>query len=768
MSLAARAAVLTAFQQPLTIQEFPVPSSLETGAARVRVTTAGICGTDVHLWRGELPLQLPLILGHETAGVLEQAGPGLTKDWRGKALRAGDRVTWASSISCGECFYCRFKAQPTRCVSRKAYGISYPSTESPYLRGGYAEQILLRPGTALFRLPDQLSEDALIGAGCALTTAIHGLERAPLAWRDTVVVQGTGPVGLAAIALCRDAGASRIIAIGGPNHRLQLARDFGADMVIDIDDVQQVDERLRMVRAETGGFGADMVIECVGRPEAVNESVELGRDGATVLVLGQYGNAGNIAFNPHTVTRKQLRIIGSWGFEPRHVARAIDFLCGQWGADVRSRDHSPVSVRERECSPGNCTRAARRKDGAAALKRAWVWILVLVVILISALVLRKQEPPQVAFARVVRGTIVSNLPTNGKVEPVEWESVRAETAGLISSVPVREGQKVSAGAIIARLSQPGAAQELAGASARAAQSRSALETLHHGGQSEQMAELDAGIAKARFDREVADRDFHTLSRLVEKQAATSFEVLSAKQRLDAADLAIKTLTLRRQALVSPNDIAGGRARLAEAEADRQSAEVKLGTGIVVSRIPGTVYSLPARPGNYVNAGDLLANIGNLDQLRVKVFVDEPELGRIKVGLPVRITWDGLPTRVWEGAIERMPTEIVSLGSRQVGEVWATIANQQHDLVPGTTVNAEVRTDVAQNALLVPKTALRRDRGPVGVYVRRDGRLAWQAIATGTSDVSNTAVTKGLKEGELVMLPTDLPVKEGDRVRALIQ
>ena len=402
------------------------------------------------------------------------------------------------------------------------------------------------------------------------------------------------------------------------------------------------------------------------------------------------------------------------------------------------------------------------------MKRAWIWIVALVVALVLLLFLRKHEPPQLVFTRVQRKTIVSNLPTNGKVEPLEWAAVRAETAGLISSVPVKEGQTVKAGAIIARLSQPGASEELAGATARANQYRSALETLRRGGQSEQLAELDASIAKARFDHDVADRDYHTLQRLVEKQAATNFEVTSAKQRLDAADLAIKTLTARRQAVVSPNDIAAGRARLAEAEADVQSAQVKLGTSIVQTRVAGTVYSLPARPGNYVNAGDLLANVGTLDELRVKVFVDEPELGRIKVGLPVRITWDGLPNRFWEGSVERMPTEIVSLGSRQVGEVWVTIVNGQHDLVPGTTVNAEVRTDVAQDALVIPKTALRRDRGPVGVYVLRDKRLLWQPVITGTSDVTDTSILKGLNVGELVLLPTDTPFKEGDRVRALVQ
>ncbi len=388
--------------------------------------------------------------------------------------------------------------------------------------------------------------------------------------------------------------------------------------------------------------------------------------------------------------------------------------------------------------------------------------------IVLLLLLRKHEPPVLAFSRVTRRTIVSNLPTNGKVEPLEWQSVRAETAGLISAVPVKEGQSVPAGAVIARISQPGASQDLAGAEARAAQFRSDLETLRRGGKSASLAELDAALAKARFDRDVAQHDTEVLQRLVQQQAATDIEVQNAKQRLGAAELAIQTLTQRRQALVGPNDILAGRARVAEADADTQAAEAKLASGIVRSPIAGIVYSLPGRPGLYVNAGDLIANVGTLDQLRVKVFVDEPDLGRIRVGMPVRITWEGLPGREWDGSVERLPTEIVSLGSRQVGEVWVTIVNSKHDLVPGTTVNVEVRTDVSRDALVIPKAALRRDRGPLGVYVLRGGRLAWQPITIGSADVTITAVLKGLKEGELVMLPTDTPVKEGDRVTPVVQ
>jgi threonine dehydrogenase-like Zn-dependent dehydrogenase len=323
---AAIAAVLEQFEAPLMLRELPLPARVAPGAALVRTEMAGICGTDVHLWKGQLPIALPVILGHETVGRLEQLGDDLERDWTGQPLKRGDRVTWNSAASCGLCYYCAEKRQPTRCPKRRAYGISYRCDQPPHLLGGYGEFHYLHPRTTVFKLPDDLPTESVIGAGCALITAIHGIERTGVAWRDNVVVQGAGPVGISALAVAKSAGAAQVVVVGGPKHRLAMAKQFGADNTIDIDELRDAAARIEAVREITGGHGADVVLECVGHPSAVTEGMEMCRDGGKYLVLGHYCDAGAVTFNPHIVTRKQLQVFGSWSSEPRHLKVALEFL----------------------------------------------------------------------------------------------------------------------------------------------------------------------------------------------------------------------------------------------------------------------------------------------------------------------------------------------------------------------------------------------------------------------------------------------------------
>lgn len=321
----ARAAVMPDFHQPLELREYPLPEKIEADAALIKVEMAGVCGTDVHLWKGQLPIPRPVIMGHETVGVIERPGENLETDWTGEPLREGDRVTWSAGRLCGHCRNCAVMRQPTRCLNRSAYGISFSSDDAPHFSGGYAEYVYLRPGTSIFKLSD-VSTESVIGAGCALVTAIHGLERMGINWGDSVVIQGSGPVGLAALAVAKSSGAMTAIIIGSPAARLELSRAFGADHTINIEEIADPAARLDAVKRLTKGFGADAVIECVGSPSAVPEGFEMCRDGGKYLVLGHYGDAGTAPINPHVITRKQLTIYGSWASEPRHMAAAIEFL----------------------------------------------------------------------------------------------------------------------------------------------------------------------------------------------------------------------------------------------------------------------------------------------------------------------------------------------------------------------------------------------------------------------------------------------------------
>jgi threonine dehydrogenase-like Zn-dependent dehydrogenase len=321
----ARAAVMTGFRRPVEVREFLLPRELAAGEVLVRVEMAGMCGTDVHLHRGELAVPLPLIMGHETVGRVAGTG-GAVRDWLGEPLAEGDRVSWTVGVACGQCRYCRVHRLPSRCANRRAYGVNTPCDRPPHFLGGYAEYHHLRAGTAIFKLPNDLPSEALVGAGCALVTAVHGFEKMPLQRGESVVIQGAGPVGLAALALAKEAGASPLVVIGGPAERLDWCRRFGADETIDIDAEPSAAERLRRVRDLTHGLGADVVVECVGLPAAVAESWELCRDGGRCLVLGQYCDAGPTPLNPHLITRKELSIFGSYGSDPPHWAAALAFL----------------------------------------------------------------------------------------------------------------------------------------------------------------------------------------------------------------------------------------------------------------------------------------------------------------------------------------------------------------------------------------------------------------------------------------------------------
>jgi HlyD family secretion protein len=173
-------------------------------------------------------------------------------------------------------------------------------------------------------------------------------------------------------------------------------------------------------------------------------------------------------------------------------------------------------------------------------------------------------------------------------------------------------------------------------------------------------------------------------------------------------------------------------------------------------------------GAYLNAGDLVASVGRVNQLRIRVYVDEPELGRVAVGQPVKITWDALPGKEWDGKVERMPTEIVPLGTRQVGEVLCTIENPKGELAPGANVNAGIQTSLVNNALTIPKEALHIDNGQSTVFVLEGKTMRVRVVQHGSDSVTRAQIDGGLKDDEWVALPSETVLKDGEKIKPVLE
>jgi L-iditol 2-dehydrogenase len=318
------AAVMAKPRARIEVREFPLPD-LPPGSALLRTARSEVCGTDVHLWHGRLSgVPYPIIPGHVSAGTL-QAVHGPLRGLDGSDLHEGDRVAFFDvHRTCGRCRACTVHRTPTRCTARRVYGITDSADEG--LFGGWAQAIYLEPGVVLARLPDRVGFDDYIGGGCGLLTSVHILERAALRPGDTVLVQGTGAVGLSAIALARLGGASTVIAIGAPGDRLLLAQRMGADHVFDV-TTTTASERLAQVRSLTHEEGVDVVIEAAGSAAAVEEGLDLARDGGRYVVAGHYTDVGDSTINVHRqINRRHLEIRGCWGSEPGHFLRALSFL----------------------------------------------------------------------------------------------------------------------------------------------------------------------------------------------------------------------------------------------------------------------------------------------------------------------------------------------------------------------------------------------------------------------------------------------------------
>ena len=319
-------AVIPTPHAPVELREVPSPA-LEQDSALLEVELSEVCGTDVYLQQGRLVgVPYPLIPGHVSVGRLSRIR-GELRDVEGRLFSEGDRVTFLDvHRTCNACWYCLVAKATTRCPHRKVYGITYGLDDG--LCGGWAEQIYIKPGTHCIRVDSE--PETFMAGGCALPTALHAVERAEVRLADTVLVLGSGPVGLSTIIMALMGGALRVLCIGAPEHRLKAALGVGAAAVLNV-ETHNEEQRLEWVREQTNGRGADVTIEATGAPVAVVQAMRFTREAGRVVIVGQYTDHGGVpseaAFNPHLdLNKKHLDVRGCWGSDFSHFYRGAQIV----------------------------------------------------------------------------------------------------------------------------------------------------------------------------------------------------------------------------------------------------------------------------------------------------------------------------------------------------------------------------------------------------------------------------------------------------------
>src|SRR5215204_3041570 len=290
--------------EPPVIREVPKPE-VPPKAALIRIAACGVCGTDLHILKGHWPRPLPwpFTLGHELVGVVEEIGEELTEDFMGQPLEIGSKVMLPPLMPCGSCYYCvHYPETANKCLTPVYYGRYLGFEKPPHLWGGWAEMVYVDldelPGTKIYKLPDDMP--LVLGAlSEPLTSCVRAFDRAQRAGffrvGDTVVIQGSGPIGVLAVAAAQEMGAGRVIVVGAPEDpRLALCRRFGAEATVSLEDHETPEARIEAVRGLTEPFGADLVMDCSGHPSAGPEGIEMLRDGGTYVEMGQFTDAGTL------------------------------------------------------------------------------------------------------------------------------------------------------------------------------------------------------------------------------------------------------------------------------------------------------------------------------------------------------------------------------------------------------------------------------------------------------------------------------------------
>jgi HlyD family secretion protein len=389
------------------------------------------------------------------------------------------------------------------------------------------------------------------------------------------------------------------------------------------------------------------------------------------------------------------------------------------------------------------------------------------LLMFSSGMMRRRVVP-VRAETVVRQPIASVISTNGKVEPVKNFEAHAPAPAIVKRVLVKPADQVKAGQLLLQLDDADARSSAARTLAQLRAAEADLHAVQNGGTQEEVLTTRSELGKAQAERDAAQRNLQTVQRLQQNGSAAPAEVDEARQRLAKAEGEIQLLQSKLSKRFSTPEIEKVQANVAQARAAYAASQELLRNSNIQAPFAGSVYQIPVKAGSYVNAGELLIQVANLETVQVRAFVDEPEIGRLAKGEKVEITWDAVPGRMWEGTLTQTPTVVTNLGTRTVGEITCQISNADKKLLPNVNVNVTIVTARHDAALTVSREAVHDLDGKRMVYQIVNDRIKSLEVQTGIASLTRVEILSGVPEGTKIA-PGSInaqPLRDGMEVRVV--
>ncbi|MGB7752964.1 MAG: efflux RND transporter periplasmic adaptor subunit [Candidatus Acidiferrales bacterium] len=384
------------------------------------------------------------------------------------------------------------------------------------------------------------------------------------------------------------------------------------------------------------------------------------------------------------------------------------------------------------------------------------------------IVLAERGPaPQVQIVSVTREDLTASITGNGKVEPIAPTVARAEFPTFVAAVQATEGQSIRKGQLILTLDAADVRAQLSQARADLVAAQTDLRNARAGGPPDDVAQLQGDLQNAETKVANLERTQQALAQLVTKGAATQEEAAQNQAALATARANLQTFREKKAALeqrASVNVESAG-LRVKQQQDLVQALEEKVRSATVIAPADGTLYSLPVHKGDFVKLGDVLAEMANLRHVRVRAFVDEPDLGALAQNEGVQVLWDAMPNRIWNGKVEQVPKQVVARGSRSVGEVLCSVDNNETELLPNVNVEVRVLVHEQHAVLVIPRGAVRYDEGQHFVLAYDGDAVHRRDIKVGVAGADKYEVLSGLALGDKVALPGEADLRDGMKVRA---